>query len=104
MRQIVQEGVQGTVDLLKEFDELSEKFAEPMSDAQMTKLLEKQGAMQEKLEALNAWELDQQLDMAMDALRCPSADTKTGVLSGGEKRAGGTQPAAAEETGRADPR
>jgi ATP-binding cassette ChvD family protein len=86
VREIVQEGVQGTVDLLKDFEELSAKFAEPMSDAQMDKLLEKQGALQEKLDALNAWELDQQLDMAMDALRCPPADMKTGPLSGGEKR------------------
>ena len=86
VRQIVQEGVQGTVDLLKDFEELSAKFAEPMDDQQMNKLLEKQGVLQDKLDALNAWELDQQLDMAMDALRCPPADMKTGILSGGEKR------------------
>src|SRR5437764_3050783 len=78
VREIVQEGVQSTVDLLKEFEELSAKFAEPMPDEQMNKLLEKQGVLQEKLDALNAWELDQQLDMAMDALRCPPADMKTG--------------------------
>ncbi len=86
VREIVQEGVQGTVDLLKDFEELSAKFAEPMSDSQMEKLLEKQGVLQEKLDALNAWELDQQLDMAMDALRCPPAEMKTRTLSGGEKR------------------
>src|SRR3954469_6451730 len=86
VREIVQEGGQGTVDLLRQFEELSAKFAEPMSDDQMNKLLEKQGVLQEKLDALNAWELDQQLDMAMDALRCPPADMKTGPLSGGEKR------------------
>ncbi len=86
VREIVQEGVQGTVDLLKDFEELSAKFAEPMSDEQMEKLLEKQGVLQEKLDALNAWELDQQLDMAMDALRCPPGDMKTRTLSGGEKR------------------
>src|SRR3954469_5425035 len=76
VREIVQEGVQSTVDLLKQFEELSAKFAEPMSDDAMNKLLEKQGALQEKLDAVNAWELDQQMDMAMDALRCPPADQK----------------------------
>src|SRR5271154_2979387 len=86
VREIVQEGVQETVDLLKQFEELSAKFAEPLTDDQMNKLLEKQGLLQEKLDAVNAWELDQQLDMAMDALRCPPADTKTRTLSGGEKR------------------
>ncbi|MCL2640050.1 MAG: ATP-binding cassette domain-containing protein, partial [Phycisphaerales bacterium] len=86
VREIVQEGVQETVDLLREFEELSAKFAEPMSDEQMEKLLDKQGVLQEKLDAANAWELDLQLDMAMDALRCPPADQKCGTLSGGEKR------------------
>src|SRR5205823_2933017 len=86
VREIVQEGVQSTVDLLKQFEELSAKFAEPMEDDAMNKLLEKQGVLQEKLDAVNAWELDQQMDMAMDALRCPPADQKTGHLSGGEKR------------------
>ena len=86
VREIVQEGVQETVDLLKQFEDLSNKFAEPMSDDAMNKLLEKQGELQEKLDAVNAWELDQQLDMAMDALRCPPADMKTRTLSGGEKR------------------
>ncbi len=86
VREIVQEGVQKTVDLLREFEELSAKFAEPMDDDQMNKLLEKQGTLQEKLDAANAWELDQQLDMAMDALRCPPPDAKIGTLSGGEKR------------------
>jgi energy-dependent translational throttle protein EttA len=86
VRDVVREGVQRTVDLLRQFEELSAKFAEPMSDEQMNKLLEKQGVLQEKLEALNAWELDQQLDVAMDALRCPPADQKCGTLSGGEKR------------------
>jgi ATP-binding cassette ChvD family protein len=86
VKEIVQEGVQETVDLLKQFEDLSAKFAEPMDDDEMNKLLEKQGTLQEKLDAMNAWELDQQLDMAMDALRCPPADQKCGVLSGGEKR------------------
>jgi len=86
VREIVEEGVQSTVDLLKKFEELSAKFAEPMTDDAMNALLEKQGVLQEKLDAINAWELDQQLDMAMDALRCPPADQKCGTLSGGEKR------------------
>jgi ATP-binding cassette ChvD family protein len=86
VKEIVQEGVQETVDLLKEFEELSNKFAEPLEDEEMNKLLEKQGELQEKLDAANAWELDQQLEMAMDALRLPPADQKTGHLSGGEKR------------------
>jgi ATP-binding cassette ChvD family protein len=86
VREIVQEGVQETVDLLREFEELSAKFAEPMSDDAMNKLMEKQGTLQEKLDHANAWELDQQLDIAMDALRCPPADMKTATLSGGEKR------------------
>jgi ATP-binding cassette ChvD family protein len=86
VREIVQEGVQETVDLLKKFEDLSNKFAEPMDDDEMNKLLEKQGELQEKLDAVNAWELDQQLEMAMDALRCPPPDQKTAHLSGGEKR------------------
>jgi ATP-binding cassette ChvD family protein len=86
VKEIVQEGVQETVDLLREFEELSNKFAEPLEDEEMNKLLEKQGELQEKLDAANAWELDQQLEMAMDALRLPPAEQKTGHLSGGEKR------------------
>jgi len=86
VRQVVEEGVQGTIDLMKEFDRINEKFAEPMDDAQMNKLLERQGEVQEKLDHLNAWDLDSQLEMAMDALRCPPGDASTKVLSGGEKR------------------
>jgi ATP-binding cassette ChvD family protein len=86
VRQVVEEGVQATVDLMKEFDRINEKFAEPMDDAQMNKLLERQGEVQEKLDHLNAWDLDSQLEMAMDALRCPPGDASTKVLSGGEKR------------------
>src|SRR5204862_3163323 len=69
-----------------QFDQINEKLGEPMSDEEMTKLLEKQGAVQEKLDATNAWDLDSQLEMAMDALRCPPADTPIKTLSGGEKR------------------
>jgi energy-dependent translational throttle protein EttA len=86
VRQVVEEGVQDTLDLLKEFERINEKFAEPLDDATMTKLLEKQGHIQEKLDALNAWDLDSQLEMAMDALRCPPGDTSVKILSGGERR------------------
>jgi len=86
VREIVQEGVQSVVDLLKEYDEINAKFAEPMSDDEMTDLLERQGEVQEKLEAMGGWDLDARLEMAMDALRCPPADTLCSVLSGGERR------------------
>jgi energy-dependent translational throttle protein EttA len=86
VREIVEEGVQETVDALKEYDQINEKFAEPMSDDEMNKLIERQGKVQEKLEALDAWELDSRLEMAMDALRCPSGETPVNILSGGEKR------------------
>jgi ATP-binding cassette ChvD family protein len=86
VRQIVEEGVKETVDLLAEYNAINEKFAEPMSDDEMTKLIERQGAVQEKLDHLDAWNLDSRLEMAMDALRCPPGDTLVKVLSGGEKR------------------
>ncbi|HUI46496.1 MAG TPA: energy-dependent translational throttle protein EttA [Nitrospirota bacterium] len=86
VRQIVEEGVQGTVDLLNEYNKINESFANPMSDDEMNKLIARQGEVQEKLDHLNAWELDSRLEMAMDALRCPSGDTNVKVLSGGEKR------------------
>jgi ATP-binding cassette ChvD family protein len=86
VREIVEEGAQEVVDLLKEFDEINAKFAEPMSDDEMNKLLERQGEVQEKLDALGGWDLDSRLEMAMDALRCPPADTPIKVLSGGELR------------------
>jgi ATP-binding cassette ChvD family protein len=86
VRQIVEEGAQGTVDLLKEFEEINAKFAEPMDDDEMNKLIERQGAVQEKLDAADAWDLDSRLEMAMDALRCPPADTPIKDLSGGERR------------------
>ena len=69
-----------------EYDEINAKFAEPMSDDEMTDLLERQGKVQEKLDAADAWDLDSRLEMAMDALRCPPPDTPVSVLSGGEKR------------------
>jgi energy-dependent translational throttle protein EttA len=86
VKQVVEEGVQETVDLLNEYEEISEKFAEPMSDDEMDKLLEKQGKLQEKLDHLEAWDLESQLKMAMDALRCPPGETPVNILSGGEKR------------------
>ena len=84
--EVVEEGVQETSDLLKEFEEINMKFAEPMGDNEMNQLIERQGQVQEKLDALNAWDLDSRLEMAMDALRCPPENTPVSVLSGGEKR------------------
>ncbi len=86
VQQIVEEGAQETVNLLKEFEEINAKFAEPMDDDAMNALIERQGAVQEKLDAADAWDLDSRLEMAMDALRCPPADTPIKNLSGGEKR------------------
>src|SRR5512135_1503954 len=86
VREIVEEGVQEVVDALREYNLINEKFAEPMCDDEMNKLIERQGKVQEKLDAMDAWDLDSRLDMAMDALRCPAADTPVKVLSGGEKR------------------
>ncbi|HBG18618.1 MAG TPA: energy-dependent translational throttle protein EttA [Desulfobulbaceae bacterium] len=86
VKEIVEEGVQETVDLLKEFNEINEKFAEPMTDDEMQALIDRQGIVQDKLDHLNAWDLDSRLEMAMDALRCPPSQTKCDVLSGGEKR------------------
>jgi energy-dependent translational throttle protein EttA len=86
VKEVVREGVRETVDLLDEFEEINLKFAEPMDDDAMNQLIERQGNVQEKLDALNAWDLDSRLEMAMNALRCPSEDTPVKVLSGGEKR------------------
>jgi ATP-binding cassette ChvD family protein len=84
VRQIVEEGVQETVDLLAEFNAITDKFSEP--DADFEKLCDRQAVLQEKLDHLDAWDLDSRLEMAMDALRCPDGDTSTKILSGGEKR------------------
>jgi energy-dependent translational throttle protein EttA len=86
VREIVEESVQDTVDLLKEFNAINEKFAEPMTDDEMQALIDRQAAVQEKLDTLSAWDLDSRLDMAMEALRCPAPDSKCGILSGGEQR------------------
>src|SRR5688572_11172504 len=86
VRQIVEQGVQDVVDLLAEFDKINAKFGETLSDDEMDKLLERQGTVQEKLDAVGAWDLDARLEMAMDALRCPPPETSVSILSGGEKR------------------
>ncbi len=86
VREVVEEGVQEVVDLLKEYEAVNARFAEPMSDDEMNKLIEKQGELTDKLEHLDAWNLDSKLERAMDALRCPEGDTPVKVLSGGERR------------------
>ena len=86
VREVVEEGVQPVVDLLREYDEINGRFADPMSDDEMTALLDRQGEVQEKLEALGGWDLDSRLEMAMDALRCPPPETPIQFLSGGERR------------------
>ena len=86
VRETVEEGVHGIVAALKEYNLINERFAESMSDDEMNKLIERQGNVQEKLDALDAWDLDSRLEMAMDALRCPPGETQVAVLSGGEKR------------------
>ncbi len=86
VREIVEQGVQETVDLVNEYEAISEKFAEPMSDDEMDKLIQRQGDLQEQLDHLDAWDLDSRLKMAMDALGCPDGDTPVSVISGGEKR------------------
>ena len=86
VREIVEEGVGEIVDALKEYNRINERFAEPMSDDDMNALIERQGKVQEKLDAMDAWDLDSRLEMAMDALRCPPGETPVKILSGGEKR------------------
>jgi len=86
VREIVQEGVQEIVDVLKEYDEINAKFAEEMTPEEMEALIEKQGKVQDKIDAMNAWDLDSRLEMAMDVLRCPPPETPVKVLSGGERR------------------
>ena len=86
VREVVEEGAQSTVDLLNEYNRISDQFAEPMSDDEMNKLLERQGEVQEELDNLDAWDLEARLDQAMDALRCPPPDSQVNILSGGERR------------------
>jgi sulfate-transporting ATPase len=86
VKAVVEEGMQETVALVDEYNVISEKFTEPMSDEEMNKLIERQGELQEKIDHLDAWDIDSRLEMAMDALRCPSGDIQINILSGGEKR------------------
>ncbi|MDQ1336791.1 MAG: energy-dependent translational throttle protein EttA [Thermodesulfobacteriota bacterium] len=86
VRDIAEEGLKETVDLLNEFNRINEQFANPMTDEEMNRLIERQGEVQEKIDALEAWDLDSRLEMAMDALRCPPGETPVNVLSGGERR------------------
>ncbi len=83
---VVEEGMQESVGLVREYNEISEKFAEPMSDDEMNNLIERQGALQEKIDQDDLWDIDSRLEMAMDALRCPPGDTPIRIISGGEKR------------------
>ena len=86
VREIVEEGLQEVVDALREYDEINEAFANEMTDDEMTKLIDRQGKVQETIEALDGWDLDTRINIAMDAMRCPAGDTKIEVLSGGERR------------------
>jgi energy-dependent translational throttle protein EttA len=86
VREVVEEGAQETVDALRQFDEINLKFGEPMTDEEMNDLIEEQGRLQEKLDHLDAWNLDNRLELAMDALRTPPGDTPVAILSGGERR------------------
>jgi energy-dependent translational throttle protein EttA len=86
VREIVEEGAQEVVDLLKEYESLNAKFAEPMTDDEMNKLIERQGVLTEKIDHLDGWNLDSKLERAMDALRCPDSDAIIKILSGGERR------------------
>ena len=86
VKEVVQEGMQEIVDLVAEYNAVNEKFAEPMSDDEMNKLMEKQGELADKMETMNAWDLDHTLEMAMDNLRLPPDEQLVKVLSGGERR------------------
>jgi len=86
VKAVVEEGLLEVVDLVEEYNKISEKFAEPMADDEMNQLIERQGELQEKIDHLDAWDIDARLEMAMDALRCPPGDTPVNVISGGEKR------------------
>ena len=85
-REIVMEGVQPIVDLLKEYEDVNEKLGEPLGDDEMTKLIDRQAELMDRIEAAGAWELDNKIEVAMDALRCPEPDAMVDKLSGGERR------------------
>lgn len=84
VKEVVEEGAAEAVNLLKEYNAISEKFADP--DADFDALLDRQAKLQERIEAMGAWDIDSKLEMAMDALRCPAGDTPVSVISGGERR------------------
>ncbi len=86
VREVVEEGAKEVVDALREFDEINMRFGEEMTDDEMTALMDRQGVVQDQLDAMNAWDLDSRLELAMDALRCPPPETPVSVLSGGERR------------------
>ncbi|WP_027177871.1 energy-dependent translational throttle protein EttA [Maridesulfovibrio bastinii] len=86
VREVIEEAVSDTMNLVKEFNEINEKFAEPMEADEMDTLLARQADVQEKMDSCGAWDIDSRLEMAMDALRCPPGDTSVSVISGGEKR------------------
>ncbi|MCA9984986.1 MAG: energy-dependent translational throttle protein EttA [Anaerolineales bacterium] len=86
VRDIVEEGTQEVVDALRAFDELNLRFGEELTPDEMDALIEEQGRLQDKLDHMNAWDLDSRLGLAMEALRCPPAETSVAVLSGGERR------------------
>jgi len=86
VRQVVEEGLQSQVDIVKEYEEVNNKFGEEMTDAEMDKLVSRQAELQDKMDHQNLWDLDSRLELAMEALRCPPSDQLCGVLSGGEKR------------------
>ncbi|MDX1776833.1 MAG: energy-dependent translational throttle protein EttA [Desulfobulbales bacterium] len=84
--EVIKQGAREQVDLLAEFNEINSQFAEPLDDEAMNRLIERQGEVQEKLDALDAWDIESRLEMAMDALRCPERDMPVNVISGGERR------------------
>ena len=86
VKQVVEEGLQKQVDIVKEYEEVNNKFGEEMSDADMDKLVARQAELQDMMDHQNLWDLDSRLELAMEALRCPPSDQLCGILSGGEKR------------------
>ncbi len=86
VREVVEEGVGEVMDVIREFNEINAKFAEPMEPEEMDALIERQAIVQERMDNLGAWDIDSRLEMAMDALRCPPSDTPVSVISGGERR------------------
>ena len=84
--EVVQEGVQEVMDLLKEYEDVNMKFMEPMSDDEMAALIERQGELTEKIDHVGGWDIESKLERAMDALQCPPEDAKIATLSGGERR------------------